>query len=181
MWRWLSLTIAFALTGCFVSTAPLITPATADYPLPSQARIQRYHWIGGAWHLSESAELVRADGYYRLHLENGDERFLLKRIDPGKYIVQEESPDRKEMRFQYALLVVDGGRLAEYTFSHSLNDQQDDECAALTAAEKRQYGITDNSEGDCAVASVDGLRAVFLKLLETAERPKFLYLVAGGN
>jgi hypothetical protein len=180
MWRWLSVTIALALTGCFVSAAPLITPATADYPLPDQARFRKYHWIGGAWHLAEAAQLVRTDGYYTLRLVNGDERFLLKRIDPGKFIAQEESPDRKATRFQYALVVIEGRRIAEYTFSHSLNDARDDECAALTPAEKRQYGIVDTSEGDCAVGSLDALRAVFLKLLETAERPKFLYLLDGS-
>jgi hypothetical protein len=179
-WRWPSLTIVLALTGCFVSAAPLITPATADYPLPSQAWVQKYHWIGGAWRLAEMAELTRTDGSYALRLANGDERFLLKRIDAGKFIAQEESPDQKETRFQYALLVIDGGRIAEYTFSHGLNERHDDECAALTPAEKRQFGILDTSEGDCSVASADGLRAVFLKLLETAERPKFLYVLAGS-
>jgi hypothetical protein len=180
MWRWLSVTIALALTGCFVSAGPLITPATADYPLPSEARVEKYHWIGGAWHLAETAELTRTDGYYALRLANGEERFLLKRIDAGKFIAQEESPDRKATRFQYALLLVEGGRIAEYIFSHSLNERQDDECAALAPAEKRRFGIVDTAEGDCAVASADGLRAVFLKLLETAERPKFLYVVVGS-
>jgi hypothetical protein len=180
MWRWLPMMVALALTGCFVSAAPLITPATADYPLPSQARVQKYHWVGGGWHLAESAELVRADGYYALQLANGDERFLLKRIAAGKFIAQEESPDHKETRFQYALLVVDGGRIAEYVFSHSLSDRQDDECAALTPADKRHFGIVDTSEGDCAVTSADGLRDLFLKLLETAERPRFLYIVVAS-
>jgi hypothetical protein len=180
MWRWLSVTIALALSGCFVSAAPLITPATADYPLPSQAQVQKYHWIRGGWHLAETAELTRTEGYYVLRLENGDERFLLKRIDAGKFIAQEESPDRKATRFQYALLVVDGGRIAEYTFSHSLDAQGDDECAALAPAEKRQFGIVETPDGDCSVTSTDGLRAVFLKLFETAERPKFVYTIVAS-
>jgi hypothetical protein len=178
MWRWLSVTLAFALTGCFVSATPLITTATADYPLPNQALVQKYHFLAGAWHVAESAEMLRVGGEYVLRLENGDEHFLLKRIDPGKYIAQEQSPDAKETRFQYALLVIDGPRIAEYTFTHSLNERQDDECAALAPAEKRQLGIVDTPEGDCSVTSVESLRAVFLKLLETAEQPKFVYLVA---
>jgi hypothetical protein len=180
MWRWLPVMFALVLSGCFVSAAPLITPATADYPWQGQARVQKYHWIAGAWHLAESAVLARVEGYYVLRLANGDERFLMKRIARDKFIVQEESPDQKDTRFQYALLVVEGGRIAEYTFSHSANDQLDDECAALSPAEKRQFAIVDTPEGDCSVASIDALRAVFLKLLETAERPKFLYVIPGA-
>ena len=104
---------AFGLGGCYVSKAPFITPATADYPVPHRTHFDGFVPAGKDWTKKEGRTLGIVDGYY-VYIEDGEtERsvpFLLKRIAPGRFIAQmnDSSDEKRISEYYYELVEFDG-------------------------------------------------------------------------
>ncbi len=104
---------ALLLSSCYVSRAPFITPATADYPVADGARFQAFAPAGNKWIARPSRTVRRAGAYYVFH-EHGRPKpslpFLMKRVAPRLYVVQlaDNRDPRKVREYVYELMEFDG-------------------------------------------------------------------------
>jgi hypothetical protein len=104
---------ALALSGCYVSTRPLIAPAGADYPVADGARFAAFAPQGRGWTPLPSRTVWRRGAYY-VYQDDGRPKpslpFLLKRIAPGLYVAQlsDHADPAKAREYVYELISFDG-------------------------------------------------------------------------
>jgi len=169
--RWAVLSLAaLLLAGCFTSERALITPATADRPLPRQARGEELDWNGTAW-ARKGGVTLRLDGtHYVLRPNAGDDdlRFLLKRVDDGVYIAQADDSGH----ILYGVMQRSGNMIYLHMFP-------EDGCAGLTADQIRRFGLTVTKEAECRVPSFDALASAMLTLVRQGRRPDRAYRILG--
>lgn len=117
-----ALTAAAAiLCGCYVSKAPFITPADADYPVATGAHFDAFAPRSTDWRPQPRGRTLHRLGDYYVYVEDGEtERsnpFLLKEIAPGRYAVQvldSETPARVS-EYYYQLIDFDGATAIQYS------------------------------------------------------------------
>jgi hypothetical protein len=103
------------LSGCYVSTQPLIARSAADYPLPDGARFAAFAPAGKDWRPQAGRTLHRNGAYYTYTTDGEDKQsppFLLKRIAPKSdlYIAQmnDRSDPKQVSEYYYGLIQFDG-------------------------------------------------------------------------
>jgi hypothetical protein len=118
--RHLALVFAcFVLAGCYVSKAPLITPATADYPIADGARFTASAPAGSGW-VRRPARTVRRVGAWYVYREDGRPKpslpFLLKRVAPNVYVAQlsDHADPKRAREYSYQLIRFDGTTAIQY-------------------------------------------------------------------
>ena len=118
-WHCLAACFALLLAGCYVSKAPFITPATADYPIASGTRFDTARPSGKEWRRQPGRTVHRAGAHY-VYVEDGSPKrsvpFLLKEIAPKRYILQlsDSSDPGKVSEYYYALLDYDGATAIQF-------------------------------------------------------------------
>lgn len=123
MARCLAILLAFALSGCFLSKEPFITPETADYPIVSDSYFDAYARRGEGWRpLPEGRRVRIQDGYY-YYRDDGSNKtsvpFLMKEVSKGRYIVQanDTSNFARVTEYYYFLVDFDGNEAIQYSGS----------------------------------------------------------------
>lgn len=120
MRRGVVLIATLALTGCYVSKQPLITPATADYPVPDGAHFAAFVPAGAKW-LAHGGRTLRRSGAYYVYVDDRGGKpslpFLLKRIRPGLFVAQlSDNADPAQAReHAYELIDFDGKTAIQYS------------------------------------------------------------------
>lgn len=153
--------LPLTLGGCFVSSDPLISPATADYPW-SALRGQHFEWDDGSWKLKGVASLKRDGDDYVLTSDETDEamRFLLRRFEPDHYIAQAaDRSDEDHPSYIYGLIVVEGNRIYEYGF-----DDQSSQCG-VQGIDPGALHLRPSDDG-CGVPSLDAIATIFRALMK---------------
>ncbi len=113
------LVAAFGLAGCYVGKTALITPETADYPVAHRTHFDGFLPRGTGWRPQGGRALGVVDKYY-VYIEDGEtERsvpFLMKRIAPGRYIIQinDSSDSARITEYYYGLVDFDGKTAIQY-------------------------------------------------------------------
>jgi hypothetical protein len=166
---------SLTLSGCFVSSDPLITPATADHPWTA-ARAQHFDWVKGKWK-PEGHVTVTLDGsYYQLRDDETRDvtRFLLRGIGDNRFIAQaEDLSGTGNAAFTYSLVVIDHEHIYHFSF-----DKASRRCRVTgidaAALKLRPY------ESGCGVASLEALADAFRALERTEELPETMYVVEPG-
>jgi len=169
--RWAVLSLAaLLLAGCFTSERALITPATADRPLPRQARGEELDWKGGAWSRKGGVTLRLDGAHYVLHTdaEGDDLRFLLKRVSGGAYIVQAEDAGQ----ILYGVMQRSGNMIYLHMFP-------EDGCGGLTADQVQRFGLTVTKQRECRAPSFDALASAMMTLVRHGRRPDRAYRILG--
>ena len=92
---------AFALSGCYVSKVPLITPSTADYPLMREAHFDSFVPQGKGWRPQAGRRIERLGAYY-VYATDGEEKksppFLLKRVARRSNFYVAQMNDRSDQK-----------------------------------------------------------------------------------
>lgn len=120
--RLFALASVVALAGCYVSTKPLITPQTADYPIADGTHLDRYVPAGkpGEYRLTKNGRTLHRRGAYYYYVEDGDPKesipFLLKKIGDENYIAQmaDSRDPAKAGEYGYQWLTFDGKAVVQY-------------------------------------------------------------------
>ena len=113
------LLLPLLLGGCYVSKTALITPATADYPLPDGTRLVAFRPAGTTWRPQPARTLKRIGERY-VYVEDGLPRpsvpFLLKRIGKNRFVAQiaDTSNPSRVTEYYYALFDFDGTTAVQY-------------------------------------------------------------------
>ncbi len=113
--------LTLVLSGCYVSKTPLITPQTADYPIPSDSHFDAFARRGEDWRPMEVGRTVRRSGGYYFFRDDGSDEtslpFLMKAISPGRYVVQanDTSDFTRVSEYYYFLLDFDGAEAIQYS------------------------------------------------------------------
>ncbi len=161
---------ALALGGCFMSSSPLITPATADHPW-SKLRAKQSDWRDGKWQAQGNIALSREGAYYRLEDEKSHDvtRFLVRQIGDHAYVTQsQDTSGSGDASYSFALLVADGNRVYQYSF-----DDLSKRCAipGIDAAALRLKPYEDG----CGVPSLEALTQIFTTLQKAPPRYEVMY------
>jgi hypothetical protein len=111
------------LAGCYVSTKPLITPKTADYPIADGTHFDRYVPAGkpGEYRLTKTGRTLRRTGAYYYYVEDNEPKksipFLLKKISDKNYIAQmaDSRDPAKVGEYGYQWLTFDKKAIVQYS------------------------------------------------------------------
>ena len=163
---------ALPLAGCFVSSEPLITPQTADYPL-GNARAQHFDWVRGAWKAAGRVTVTREGAYYLLRDEETRDvtRFLLHAIGDNRFVAQaEDLSGTGNAAFTYSLVAISGEHVYHFAFEKASRSCRvpDADAAALKL---RPY------ESGCGVTSIEALATAFRMLEHSEEQPETMYVM----
>jgi hypothetical protein len=121
--RALAILLAFALSGCFLSKQPFITPETADYPIASDSYFDAYARRGEGWRpLPEGRRVRIQNGYYYYRNDGSNQTsvpFLMKEISEGRYVVQanDTSNFARVTEYYYFLVDFDGTEAIQHSGS----------------------------------------------------------------
>jgi hypothetical protein len=111
MIRAFAILLAFAVSGCFLSEEPFITPETADYPIASDSYFDAYARRGDDWSPLPEGRRVRIQNGYYYYRNDGSDRtsvpFLMKEISEGRYVVQANDTSTFERVSEYYYFLVD--------------------------------------------------------------------------
>jgi len=164
--------LPLALGGCFISSEPLITPASADHPW-ADSRAQEFHFDDGKWKSKGYVTLRRSGPYYVLRDEESRDvtRFLVHQIGDDRYVAQsQDASGVGNASYSYSLLIVDGQKITTYSF-----DQASKRCRVpgvdVAALKLRPH------EDDCGVDSIAALIQVFQALERSQPKPETLYVI----
>ena len=160
--------LAVVLSGCFFSTAPLISPGDAAHVLDGKtAYIRSTTRDGGkTWTEDETGTISVSDDGYSLNDEK-DATFILKAAFGGYYIAQQADKDG----YNYDLVRIDGDKAYVFHFSCADEDQR-----------HVRAGLIDSITGDgdnlqCFVSDFGKLAAVFKARIDNGALPKSLYVI----
>jgi hypothetical protein len=115
--------LVLALSSCHFSRAPLITPATADYPIASDSHFDAFARRGTDWRpLPEGRTIRRSGDFYFYRRDGSDETsppFLMKEVSPDRYVVQmpDAADPQNVTQYYYALFDFDGAEAIQYSAS----------------------------------------------------------------
>ena len=164
---------SLALGGCFMSSGPLITPASADHPW-GDLRAKQSDWRDGKWRVEGNVTLHREGAYYRFETEKSHDvtNFLVRQIGDQEYIAQShDASGSGDASYSYVLLVADGNRVYQYSF-----DDQSKRCAIPginpAALQLKPY------EDGCGVPSLAVLTQIFESLRKGPPRYEVMYEIA---
>ncbi|MEX1153373.1 hypothetical protein, partial [Parvibaculum sp.] len=160
---WLTLAAALLLSGCFVSTADLIAPADADYPVADGARftLHRLDETGArSGEKTDEMHVARAGGRYTMMTGEDGKLFagLMKEIGPDLYAVLAREADTKEAEGGlYVLLERDGNDWKRWNMvCPDFVSLAEEKGVALS-----EFGVTiENS--DCVVEDFAGLKKALM-------------------
>lgn len=118
--RTIAVLAALALSACYVSKEPLITPATADYPIADGAYLAAPPPDKGKY--AGAGRTMHRDGAYYTYTADDDAEksppFLVKRVAPkSKFFVaqmNDKSDPKKTSEYYYELLEFDGKNVVQY-------------------------------------------------------------------
>ena len=111
--------LVLLVSGCYVSKAPFITPAIADYPIADGTRFDAFLPRGQAWR-PQPARTIQRIGTHYVYREEGSTRrsipFLLKQIAPRRYVIQlsDTADPARITEYYYALIDFDGTTAVQY-------------------------------------------------------------------
>ncbi len=161
--------LSLALSGCFISSDPLLSPAKADYPWPALRRAQQFGWENGAWKSRGYVSLDRDGAFYVLKPDDSDDvtRFLLHRIGNDLYVAQADDPSGS---YLYALVSIEGNRVYESAFDDASHD------CAVPGIDPYMRGLSAKND-NCSVQSLDALIDVFQALRRAQPQAETLYVV----
>ncbi len=197
------------LAGCFISTKPFVTPASADYPFPSGtvvAKFQRTKAAPSVWTNIGRWVIVRDGAYYKMlglpedNSSDESEPFLIKCLDPvlkckGHYAISQMRHTDPEGRTYYVYALLDFTDATTTTF-RSFNGPYDvgddnpathlsrDECARLSDKVKRALNIAlkDFENGkSCELQSFEALKRLFLSFARAGAQSDEAYVVLGSE
>jgi hypothetical protein len=160
--------LAIALTGCFFSTAPLISPDDASPVLNGKTAYTLWSTRDGGrtWTEDEAGTISRSQDGYSLDGEK-DAAFILKAAFGDYYVAQQADKDG----YNFDLVRIDGDKVYVYHFACA-----DDDLRYVRA------GLIDSISGNgdnltCTVSDYDKLVSVFRTRIENGALPKSLYVI----
>jgi hypothetical protein len=164
--------LSLTLGGCFMSSDPLIKPASADHPW-SDSRAQQFDWNDGNWKAEGYVTLRRAGAYYRIEDEKSRDvtRFLARQIGDNHYVVQsQDTSGSGNAAYAFALLVADGKRIYQYSF-----DDQSKHCA-IPGIDPAALKLKAYEDG-CGAPSLAVLTQIFETLQKSQPKFEVMYVI----
>ena len=194
--------VGLSLAGCFISSDPFITPATADYPFADGTILVEFHRSGAVasgWEKTERWRIAREGAYYKLAGLAADgnnettEPFLLKCLDRekkcrGRYAIfqaRHTDPNGRTY-FVYGLLeFADANTTLFRSFNAGIDivdrggHKELDECARLSEKGRGELGIElkDFENGkSCVVPSFQALENLLMSLVRSGAEAETAYV-----
>lgn len=169
---------AVSLTGCYVSTKPLITGANAVFPLPASATYKSSSLDDGDSPSDDSStgRLVRTGDHYTLHPDpepghapdpKDDMDFRLADIGGGYYAA--EADDTEDKQIIMDIVRIDGDTVYQYVLTCEDDDKKLADTHVIDAYEHSEYDNT------CTVSSLEQLKRAFRIKLDAGLQPHGKY------
>ncbi len=149
-----------ALAACFMSETPIIPEDGGDFPFTRFAFTQTGE--------SETVTLVRSDrGYAEADDPEKPDRFWLRQLRPGIYLMQLRFGEATEIGYAYATLRIDVAARTMETFKATASPTDADPVAGL----RRCQGDT------ICIDNADAYIALALAAIDRGEPPEATYVL----